>query len=465
MIAALALVLAFQQQAAAPAVADSFPHAAHRRLFTSCASCHAGIASGNRATSFPDPLTCRNCHDGQTQRLVFWTPRAEPRPTTLAFTHPAHAQAAADMEGDSALTCTGCHALADRSAGLMAVGRARPETCIDCHAGRPVAHLAQTTCTPCHRATPQTPVVAGATMVKPPSHVAGYDLAHARDASTSRTCAVCHAREYCASCHPNAGQVDAIRNLPSDPRAAERYAGRPVAYHAPESHRRADFLRAHGLTARQQIASCANCHTRESCLACHRDQSRVREIASLPRRTRTGAPGVELGDRRPPDHTPGFLLEHRAVAAGGDASCSSCHQPTFCTACHDGARAPGSFHGFNYVQRHGQSAWTPDAECSACHQTQAFCVNCHRQVGVASTQARGNRFHDAGGYWFLGHGAAARRSLETCTTCHSQQFCMQCHSARGSIRVNPHGPGFDPSMGDRNPTMCRTCHPAGPPGR
>lgn len=475
MIAVLALSLALQQQpaAAAPAApaaqaADSFPHAAHRRLFTTCATCHAGIPAGDRATSFPDPLMCRNCHDGQTQRVVYWTPRAEPRPTTLAFTHPAHARASADMEGDSGLTCTGCHALADRSAGLMAVGRARPETCIECHTGRPVPHLAQASCAPCHRAaSAQAQMAAGGTMLKPPSHVAGYDLAHARDARASAgTCAVCHSREFCATCHPNAAQVDVIRGMPSSPQAAAALQGRAVTYHAPATHAAADFLRSHGPAVRQDgVARCANCHTRESCLECHRDQSRVREIAQLPRRSRTGAPGVQLAGRRPDDHTPDFLLQHRTAAAGGDASCARCHTATFCSSCHDAVRAPASFHGFNYVQRHGQSALTPDAECASCHQTQAFCVRCHQQVGISSTQARGNRFHDRGGFWLLGHGAAARRSLETCTTCHSQQFCMACHSARAGWRVNPHGPGFDPSIGDRNPNMCRNCHPSGPPSR
>jgi hypothetical protein len=161
----------------------------------------------------------------------------------------------------------------------------------------------------------------------------------------------------------------------------------------------------------------------------------------------------------------GFEVQHRVAAAAGDASCGRCHTPSSCASCHDGARRPSAFHPADYVQRHGQAALTGDTECSSCHQVQAFCAACHRRQGMTPVGAPYGTFHDASGVWFLGHGAAARRSLEACTTCHTQQFCMRCHSARGAMRVNPHGPGFSPSMGGKNPAMCALCHVGGAAGR
>jgi hypothetical protein len=42
---------------------------------------------------------------------------------------------------------------------------------------------------------------------------------------------------------------------------------------------------------------------------------------------------------------------------------------------------------------------------------------------------------------------------------------MQCHSALGSWRINPHGPGFNASrLGDANRITCLLCHRSGTGG-
>ena len=111
------------------------------------------------------------------------------------------------------------------------------------------------------------------------------------------------------------------------------------------------------------------------------------------------------------------------------------------------------------------AALTSANECASCHQVQTFCRDCHRQVGTAAsrrTSATG-QYHNAQPNWFFAHSGAARRSLESCVSCHQQSFCLECHSASQGRRISPHGPGFQPSMGDRNPAMCRICHIQGPP--
>jgi hypothetical protein len=436
----------------APAVADSFPHARHGRLFTSCEACHAGLMSGDSASLYPSPEVCAPCHDGAVARRVDWAPGAR-RPSNLTFSHSTHPE----------IPCASCHSATD-TASFMEVSRALPDRCLPCHAPEAESHLAQATCERCHRPLAEVtalPASRVARFPKPPSHDSLWVFAHPRQAA-GPTCATCHAREFCASCHVNASGVAAIRALATDPRVAQLARQRRVVYRAPGTHRDAAFLRAHGLMARSNVAGCANCHTRESCLSCHREQERVAPVAQLPRRERGGARGVELGALRPPDHAPDFATRHPTAAAGGDASCARCHSPSFCATCHAGAAAPG-FHASNFVERHSEQAYTGDNDCGACHQQESFCVACHRVTGRAATRAPVGRFHDAQPMWLFGHGGIARRAIESCAGCHEQRFCLTCHSASGGWRVNPHGPGFDPSVERRNPAVCRSCHAGGPP--
>jgi predicted CXXCH cytochrome family protein len=440
----------------AAAVTDSFPHERHGRLFTACDNCHQGLSQNDWRAHFPPPELCSSCHDGTVQRRVDWTPRPMP-PSLVSFRHPDHPE----------IPCESCHAASD-SAAPMQVGRAVPARCLVCHASDAPSHLEQTSCTPCHVRLPDSRALATADLArlpKPPSHDSNWVLAHREQAPTSEACAVCHAREFCASCHPNAAAVAPIQALGRDERVAALARTRRPRYPMPVSHRTETFGTSHGLAARTSVVECANCHTRESCRTCHLEPSRVEPVAQLPSRVRGGAPGVNLAGRRPEDHVPGFAREHRTAAAGGDQRCSRCHAPSFCSNCHDGTASP-DFHGPDFVQRHSQAAYNQEAECASCHQTQVFCRNCHLQTGRSQPSlGRDAAYHDRanGGNWLFGHPAAARRSIETCATCHQQAFCIQCHSATQGWKVSPHGDRFDRSLGQKNPAMCLYCHTLGIP--
>jgi len=464
MINTLLLALAVATTPTAPAT-DSFPHATHRRLFVSCQSCHAGIVTGDSTRSRPAVTVCATCHDGQTVRTVDWAPR-EARPSNLHFDHRRHFAAAPDT---SVAVCQRCHARADSSV-FMDVARPRPERCLSCHQHQAESHLAASNqCPTCHRPLSEATRLAVATIArfpKPAWHDSAFTFGHSTAAQQATTCQVCHAREFCATCHVNAARLSPIVLLGSDPRVAQLVRGRTVSYRAPETHEAADFLRGHGLLARAGTQACANCHARESCMACHSQAPRVPIIATLPAREHGGAQGVDLSAMRPPGHSPGYRTEHRTAAAGGDASCMRCHSQTYCATCHDGAKRP-EFHAVNFVTRHASDALNSANECASCHQTQAFCRDCHRQNGAAPTGSASapGQFHNAQPGWTYGHSGAARRSLETCVSCHQQSFCMQCHSASKGWRVSPHGPGFNASMGDRNAAGCRLCHAQGPPSQ
>jgi hypothetical protein len=73
-------------------------------------------------------------------------------------------------------------------------------------------------------------------------------------------------------------------------------------------------------------------------------------------------------------------------------------------------------------------------------------------------------YHDARSFFVSGHGGAARQSLESCVSCHTERDCLPCHSAQGGRRFNPHGPGFDAErLRRKNFQMCTVCHGAAVP--
>jgi len=451
---AFMLVLAQDQERA------GFPHGEHRGLFAGCLTCHAGVAAGDSAQARPAAAGCTACHDGSIERRVAWQPRG-PRATNLRFDHRAHAR-------DTTLTCTACHA-SRPGAAFMDAGPARPDVCLSCHEPRAPSHFEARDCATCHqslRAATRLALRDLASLPRPPSHEGNYIFRHGADvAERPTTCAFCHTRESCASCHVNAGRVPAIASLGEDARMAALASMRPARdYPRPASHARLDFLQSHGPMANASGATCAACHARESCVGCHRSGERAPAIAALPSRGAGAAHGVVLAMTRPPDHLPGFSRRHDAAASAGGRGCQACHAPVFCASCHDGSGRP-DFHAPNFAVRHGAEAFTQTSECATCHQPQAFCQSCHRETGRSTTPAQAGRYHDAQPRWAFAHGAAARRSIETCASCHRQSDCMQCHSATRGQGVSPHGPRFDPSIASRNPGLCARCHGFGIPRR
>lgn len=468
-----------------------FPHGKHAGLFPSCVGCHEGIARGDTTRWLTvGPEECANCHDGSTQPRVSWTPPSRPA-TNTRFSHAEHARAQ-EREGAPPLDCTRCHAAAS-PASRMDVGRARPASCVSCHAHRSPTHLAsESRCSTCHLPLAQASELSAeriAGFPKPPDHEAA-DFLHAHGeaaAASGASCAVCHARESCARCHLNADRVPAIRALAPDPRVASLVAGRKGEWPEPDSHRDPDWTFRHASAARSSLESCANCHAASSCASCHRGAS-ADFLARLPVARPGGPTGVSVAATRPPGHGPGFETSHGPAASANLPSCQSCHAESFCASCHRSSNSPtaaprppagagdgaagadpaparsasraGGFHPPDYVTRHAADAFAERVECSQCHSKQAFCLQCHQRMGVGPTSRAGTMaFHDAQPNWLLAHGRAARQNMESCTSCHAQTSCLRCHSAKSGLRINPHGPGFDPSrIADRSQESCAVCH-------
>lgn len=478
--AALALTVAATLTWAFAGGYQSFPHRVHARLFPTCAGCHAGMVTGAVEEDYPTPQTCANCHDGEELKKVDWS-GPTPTPTNLRFSHIEHRKEATDSAGKP-LGCTTCHQQAGTTE-WMAVGRARPESCLGCHEHQAPAHLAQSNaCQTCHvplasaRALPMERI---AGFPKPPSHDQPDFLSHHAPTPqlAGANCATCHARESCERCHANAKDVEAIAAIPSDPRVRTLVAGKAPRYPTPASHRSSGWLTAHAGPARSDIQECANCHTQPGCQSCHAGSGPAeRVIARLPKPVPGGATGAVIARRdvavrsegvqatgtaaQTRVHPAGFGRNHGAEASTQQLNCSGCHGQRFCTECHDG-EGRRHYHPLNYVQRHPADSYGRERDCAQCHNTEAFCRTCHLRTGIASrggTLNTGPSFHNSQPLWLLQHGRAARQGLQSCVTCHQQSDCMQCHSNRG-WNVNPHGPDFDAErMAKRSKESCLVCH-------
>jgi hypothetical protein len=437
--------------------ADRFDHWQHRELFPTCTGCHAGAAEPSRAI-WPSASDCATCHDGEIERKVDWNPPPPPHPSNLRFTHRSHAEAAAKRLPPDSVTCSSCHS--PRGGPRMRVQRSVVRQCLDCH-GIESAHLAapDTACVTCH--VPLVKAVALSTeriahFPAPPSH---REPGFAEHHEPAASCATCHARDFCTSCHVNAPEVPAIQALAPD----RRSLAIATRLEEPASHKAPDFITHHGRDARRRPTSCATCHTQESCLTCHVAQPGV--AASLHQAGTGRGPGARVSRRRPPSHGDDFTERHASVASATPQNCAACHARADCLDCHRPSAATGpAYHPVGFLSRHPASAYARETTCAECHNTGQFCADCHRQSGLTARGPLRGGFHDAKPGFLLGHGPAARQSLESCVTCHAERDCLTCHSALGGRRFNPHGPGFDADrLRRRNAQMCTVCHGAAIP--
>jgi hypothetical protein len=330
------------------------------------------------------------------------------------------------------------------------------------------AHLAapDTACATCHLPLAQAKrltVRDVAAFAAPPDHALtgwggrgenAHGAAARRGMPGAARCAVCHARDFCMQCHVDAPDQVAIQALAPDPRALAIVAHlRAPAWHADPS-----FLSRHGGMARRAAQQCSTCHTRESCIACHAGQPEV-AVKLLAAGGGRGT-GAVIVRRPPPSHGEGFVERHAAVARAGVTTCNGCHVRADCLECHrpDAARAAG-YHPAGFLARHPAAAYTRATSCSDCHNAGSFCTSCHERAGLSAHGGLRGGYHDANQFFLVGHGGAARQSLETCVSCHVERDCLTCHSALGGRHFDPHGPGFDAArLIKKNPQMCTACH-------
>lgn len=287
------------------------------------------------------------------------------------------------------------------------------------------------------------------------------DPVHLPDAAS---CLACHAKPHdtrdCLTCHGDPVSAGAVVEARRHLRFAHATHVATVAGNCVRCH--ADVSRTDG-PIRPRMPTCLGCHAHEDqfepdrCDACHVDLEREGTL-----------PETHLV------HDGDWLREHGVRAASAAPMCSACHTEQSCARCH-GVTAPrvpaqlrfdapdgSALHRAGFRSHHAEEARADPGSCSACHADRA-CRDCHVGAGVAAIGAGGLSPHPSGwvgvGLGGNAHGPAARRDPAGCASCHGgagEQLCVGCHKV-GGIGGSPHPPGWS-SAQPRSALPCRLCH-------
>lgn len=300
---------------------------AHITPTAACRSCHVPIAdapwmSGERISRFPKPAW----HDAP----------------DFSSTHGkvADAQAASCAICHARETCERCHANAERV--TLIAGLSRDPRIASLESGRPAKYGA-------------------------PSSHQGKDWRDDHGVSarqSSGSCANCHTRSSCETCHVGGSGTSrtAILTLPGPGVRAELGVS-PSRITVPVHP--AGFPSRHGSVAASGAMNCAQCHAETVCAGCH----------SAPESRRF--------------HNANFVERHAVDVFTNAADCQTCHNTQrFCLDCHQrtgiaaGAQMNAAFHNgqATWILSHGQAARTGMESCASCHR-QNDCVRCHSATG------------------------------------------------------------------------------------
>ena len=342
-------------------------------------------------------------------------------------------------------------------------------------------------------------------------HGAALTSMDARDHNipTHQQCAICHRMEQadgeamfpkasCTTCHIgfDAGKPEHLAPdflpLPDAPRPDPLVLPpSPITFpHQTHIDQGVPCLECHVGVDTAQLATREHLPNMATCLGCHNGAKAPAECTTCHLQGNGGRILTDLGGSeplkpsgrfRPDDHgDPRWLKVHQAAARADIGTCESCHATSFCLDCHDGTQKPIALHPADWVMTHGLEAQRRTLDCYACHEVQADCNACHTSLALVPGQFPSptnvdnpgtKRFHPEGWRGTPGeipaadhHSHQARRALETCEACHSQELCLECHQST----VNPHPAGWgDPSdgfnFGQGDGRLCLTCHIAGDP--
>ncbi len=200
----------------------------------------------------------------------------------------------------------------------------------------------------------------------------------------------------------------------------------------PREHNRTDFVKEHKIPARMGDATCAACHTQESCVDCHNGADLVK----------VDMPGRDLVSPRTARLT--------AIDRGQGMNLVKVHD-------------------LNFRFTHGISAKGHTQECESCHSKETFCNTCHGAGGNVTQDSFWPASHNKASFKFVDHPRLARRDIESCIGCHDAQgadpTCVRCHYDHdGRKGTNPKFHSFSAMRDDEGTwhsdpgSGCYFCH-------
>ena len=155
-------------------------------------------------------------------------------------------------------------------------------------------------------------------------------------------------------------------------------------------------------------------------------------------------------------HGPAWSLNHRADAKSNTPACNSCHQQEDCLECHKAGFADEmgelgnnliNVHRSDFHVTHPIAARTDPQLCSSCHENN-FCVDCHARFAPQELAIQSHRK----GWSLISGGGMAHESF-------TEDMCQMCH--HDSVL-----PAYEWSLSHsrearKNLATCQSCHPQG----
>ena len=248
---------------------------------------------------------------------------------------------------------------------------------------------------------------------------------HERHAALFTDCAMCHSGvrgqgavypdpSFCAGCHN--GQVQPAVDY--QPRTAGHYAADNFSH---DTHPPLDCTACH--LAAGAPAMAVERAVVGNCLACHGIDAAHQSVPESPCsicHAQAPQPASHIGAWIEEHAAVAAPAPETCASCHVRADCLACHRP--------GAADPApGYHQADYVAAHPAEAWSQFAECSSCHNPGQFCQDCHQMAGLTSDNIQGTGYHDGQQSFNAGHGQAARQSLESCVACHTESSCVSCH--------------------------------------
>ena len=290
---------------------------------------------------------------------------------------------------------------------------------------------------------------------------------------TKPDCKQCHEQVYkptqCTMCHVGTGTEGTLRK---DPPTANL-----IFSHKAHVPRAKDCKKCHAEVVRGTSLATLPSPKMKDCFGCHNHLEDYRKLrCGSCHKNLSRAPIKFISAFR---HEGNFLKEHGRRARPQADLCRQCHTQSFCADCHSQRQVvvPGLkqmergdrqfIHRGDWIGRHAMESSGKPGTCTRCHSPKQ-CEACHRKAGVAqrlSVNKKSRTPHPTS--WLNpmspnNHGFAARRRITQCAACHDrgpQSNCIRCHSSvsRGGQGINPHPPGF--SRGGKNRhRVCKLCH-------
>ncbi|PLX42700.1 MAG: cytochrome C [Deltaproteobacteria bacterium] len=192
----------------------------------------------------------------------------------------------------------------------------------------------------------------------------------------------------------------------------------------------------HRMDARTEMETCLKCHAEDPdnlCQECH-GAGFADEM---------GEPGNNMVNV----HRSEFRVSHPIAARTDPQACTGCHEQSFCVDCHD------DFQPEDLSVLSHRKGWSLINAGGADHENMPpdSCGGCHPGSVLTSHE------------WSGAHAREARKNLATCQSCHPEgDVCLNCHSARTGLGINPHPADWDDISGNLRDASdgktCRKCH-------